>query len=101
CYTSSVILGLGVSPMWRRDFIGLLGSGVAAWPLVARAQQGERVRRIGVLWPAASDDPEFQARVGAFLQELSLLGWAIGRNVRSTPGGARPILTKSAGTRGN
>src|SRR5215472_15909786 len=65
----------------RRDFITLLG-GAAAWPLAAHAQQGERVRRIGVLLPVASDDAETQARVGAFLQELSLLGWAIGRNVR-------------------
>jgi putative ABC transport system substrate-binding protein len=65
----------------RRDFIALLG-GAAAWPLAARAQQGERMRRIGVLLPAAADDSEFQTRVGAFLQELQQLGWAIGRNVR-------------------
>jgi putative ABC transport system substrate-binding protein len=65
----------------RREFITLLCGAAAAWPL-ARAQQAERVRSIGVLLPAASDDAEFQARVGAFLQELSLLGWAIGRNVR-------------------
>ena len=68
--------------MRRRDLIkGITGSAIA-WPLAARAQQAERVRRIGVLLPAASDDAEYQARVGAFLQELSLLGWAIGRNVR-------------------
>ncbi|MFL6950506.1 MAG: hypothetical protein ACJ8FU_20130, partial [Xanthobacteraceae bacterium] len=48
----------------------------------ARAQQGERMRRIGVLVPAAADDPVFQAWVGAFLQGLALLGWTIGRNVR-------------------
>jgi putative ABC transport system substrate-binding protein len=65
----------------RRKFIAGLGS-VAAWPVVARAQQGERVRRIGVLLPAAADDPEYQARYGAFLQRLALLGWTIGRNVR-------------------
>ena len=53
-----------------------------AWPLAARAQQPERMRRIGVLLPATADDPEFQARVGAFLQGLALLGWTIGRNVR-------------------
>jgi putative ABC transport system substrate-binding protein len=67
--------------MKRREFITLLG-GAAAWPLAARAQQGERVRRIGVLNPAAADDAVFQARLGAFQQELALLGWSIGRNVR-------------------
>jgi putative tryptophan/tyrosine transport system substrate-binding protein len=65
--------------MRRREFITLLGGSVT-WPLAARAQQPERVRRIGVLLPAAADDPEYQARVGALL--LALLGWTIGRNVR-------------------
>src|SRR5262245_2437997 len=65
----------------RREFIKLLG-GAAAWPLVARAQQVERMRRIGVLLPATADDPEFQARVGAFVQGLQQLGWSIGRNLR-------------------
>jgi putative ABC transport system substrate-binding protein len=65
--------------MRRREFIAGLGS-AAAWPVVARAQ-GDRVRRIGVLVPAAADDAEYQARVGAFLQGLALLGWTIGRNV--------------------
>ena len=68
--------------MRRREFLGVLGGAAAAWPLAARAQQGERMRRIGVLLPAAADDPEFQARVGAFLQGLAQLGWTIGRNVR-------------------
>jgi hypothetical protein len=67
--------------MKRREFITLLG-GAAAWPLAARAQQVDRVRRIGVLLPATADDPEFQARVGAFLQGLQQSGWTIGRNVR-------------------
>jgi len=67
--------------MQRRQFIALLG-GAATWPLAARAQQPERMRRIGVLLNAASDDPGFQAWVGAFLQALALLGWTIGRNVR-------------------
>src|SRR6266436_2520351 len=66
----------------RREFITLLGGAAAGWPLAARAQQPERMRRIGVLLPATADDPEFQARVGAFLQGLALLGWTIGRNVR-------------------
>jgi putative ABC transport system substrate-binding protein len=68
--------------MRRREFITLLGGAAATWPLAARAQQGERMRRIGILLPAAADDAEFQARVGAFLQALALLGWTIGRNVR-------------------
>ena len=67
--------------MQRRQFIALLG-GAATWPLGARAQQGERMRRIGVLLPASADDARFQTFVGAFLQELQSLGWSIGRNVR-------------------
>jgi putative ABC transport system substrate-binding protein len=67
--------------MRRREFIKVLG-GAAAWPLAARAQQAERVRRIGVLLPAAADDSEFQTRLAAFHQGLALLGWSIGRNVR-------------------
>ena len=68
--------------MKRREFIVLLGGAAVAWPLTARAQQGERMRRIGILLPVAPDDAEFQTRVGAFLQGLQQLGWAIGRNVR-------------------
>ena len=67
--------------MRRREFITLLGS-TAAWPLAARAQQPERMRRIGILLATTADDVEFQAWVGAFLQALALLGWTIGRNVR-------------------
>ena len=67
--------------MRRRDFITIV-CGAAVWPLAARAQQPERVRRIGILLNAAADDAEFQAWVGAFLQALALLGWTIGRNVR-------------------
>src|SRR5262245_10161121 len=67
----------------RREFIVLLSGAAAMWSVAALAQQqGERVRRIGVLLPATADDSEFQARVGAFLQALALLGWAIGRDVR-------------------
>jgi len=67
--------------MRRREFITLL-SCAAAWPLAARAQQGERVRRVGVLVAAAADDPEYRARVAAFLQSLQQLGWVDGGNVR-------------------
>jgi ABC-type uncharacterized transport system substrate-binding protein len=67
--------------MKRRDFITLLGGAAVAYPLAARAQQSG-MRRIGIILPAASDDAEYQARVGAFLQALALLGWTIGRNVR-------------------
>jgi ABC-type uncharacterized transport system substrate-binding protein len=66
----------------RRAFIVALGGAAAAWPLVARAQQPERMRRIGVLLPAAADDSQFQTWVGAFLQGLGQAGWTIGRNVR-------------------
>jgi putative tryptophan/tyrosine transport system substrate-binding protein len=66
--------------MNRRQFITLLG-GAAAWPLAVRAQQSERMRRIGVLLPADAADAEFQARVGAFLDELQRSGWSIGRDL--------------------
>jgi putative tryptophan/tyrosine transport system substrate-binding protein len=65
----------------RREFITLLGGAAAAWPLAAHAQQGDRMRRIGVLLPVATDDAEFQTRVGAFLQALQQLDWTIERNV--------------------
>src|SRR5262245_16567462 len=67
--------------MRRREFITLLG-GAVAWPLAARAQQGERVRRIGVLMPFTADDREGQARLLAFAQGLQQLGWAVGSNLR-------------------
>ena len=65
----------------RREFITLL-SGAAAWPLVARAQQSDRVRRIGVLIPYDENDPIMKPRVSAFTQALADLGWTAGRNVR-------------------
>ena len=68
--------------MKRREFIGLLGGAAASWPLAARAQQGERMRRIGVLNSVAADDQQTQARNAAFLQGLGELGWTVGRNVR-------------------
>jgi ABC-type uncharacterized transport system substrate-binding protein len=66
----------------RREFITLLGSAAATWPLAARTQQPDRVRRIGVLMNGAADDPEQQARLTGFLQGLQQLGWTDGRNVR-------------------
>jgi putative ABC transport system substrate-binding protein len=66
----------------RREFIALLGGAAATWPLAARAQQGERMRRIGVLTNLAADDPESQARNAGFLQGLQELSWTVGRNVR-------------------
>jgi putative tryptophan/tyrosine transport system substrate-binding protein len=68
--------------MRRREFITLLGGAAAAWPLAARAQQGERMRRIGVLMPSTADDPVGQIRLGAFLQGLQPLGWVVGSNVQ-------------------
>ena len=67
--------------MRRRAFITLLG-GAAAWPLAARAQQGERMRRIGVLMPFSANDPQSKARLSAFQQGLQKLGWVDGHNVR-------------------
>jgi putative ABC transport system substrate-binding protein len=68
--------------MQRREFITLIGGAAATWPLAARAQQGDRMRRIGVLMALAADDPQGQARLTAFLQALQQLGWTDGRNVR-------------------
>ena len=68
--------------MRRREFITLLGGAAAASPLVVRAQQGERVRRLGVLMNLAADDPEGQARIAAFHQGLQEWGWTLGRNAR-------------------
>jgi len=67
--------------MRRRKFIALIG-GAAVWPLAARAQQGERVRRLGIILGAAAEELETKARIAAFLQELKHLGWDEGRNVR-------------------
>jgi ABC-type uncharacterized transport system substrate-binding protein len=65
----------------RREFITLLG-GAAVWPLAARAQQAERMRRIGALTPLAADDPQSQSRMTAFVHGLQQLGWTDGRNAR-------------------
>ena len=68
--------------MRRRQFITLLGGAATTWPFAVRAQQPERMRRIGIILPQAADDREFQAWVAAFLQALAQLGWSIGHNVR-------------------
>src|SRR5262245_12618385 len=84
--------------MKRRAFITMLG-GAAAWPLPARAQQGERMRRIGVLTAGAADDPVLQERNAAFLQALQQLGWTVGRNLRIDyrwPGGDAERVRKYA-----
>jgi putative ABC transport system substrate-binding protein len=67
--------------MNRREFITLLGGAAVAWPLGAKAQQRERMRRIGVLMPFSANDPEGQARLLAFAQGLQQLGWTVGRNL--------------------
>src|SRR5215470_6345282 len=68
--------------MRRRDFMKIIGAAATSWPLAARAQRGERVRRIGVLMNIAADDPDAQDSVAVFLQTLQQLGWTDGRNVR-------------------
>jgi putative ABC transport system substrate-binding protein len=68
--------------MIRRQFITMLGGAAAAWPLGVRAQQAERVRRIGVLMGLVASDPEAQSRVAAFENGLQDLGWVKGRNIR-------------------
>ena len=68
--------------MRRREFIAFLGSILAGWPRAARAQQPERLRRIGVLINLAADDPEGRARLAAFLEGLRELGWNDGRNIQ-------------------
>src|SRR5215831_16061598 len=67
--------------MRRREFITLIG-GAATWPLMARAQQSDRVRRVGIISGVAGEESETKVRVTAFLQELKHLGWDEGRNVR-------------------
>src|SRR5262245_33375714 len=83
----------------RREFITLLGGAAATWPLAARAQQHERMRRIGLLLPATATDVEYPTLVGAFLQELQQLGWGLGRNLQMDirwSGGNVDLLRKDA-----
>ena len=85
--------------MRRRDFIRAISGAVAAWPIAARTQQPERVRRIGVLMSGVAEDPESKDRIAAFRQALRVSGWAEGRNVRSITGGVREVPTAFAATR--
>jgi putative tryptophan/tyrosine transport system substrate-binding protein len=81
----------------RREFITLLGGAAATWPVAARAQQGERMRRVGLLLGRSEIDPEFQIRTLAFRQELQKLGWIEGRNVRieiRSGGADGPLATR-------
>jgi putative ABC transport system substrate-binding protein len=68
--------------MKRREFITLVGGAAAAWPLASRAQQTERMRRIGVLMAHAETDPEYRDYLAAFLEELHKPGWTEGRNIQ-------------------
>ena len=68
--------------MRRREFITLIGGAAATWPLAARAQQSERMRRIGVLMAITANDAEARARIAAFVQGLQQLGWTVGKNVQ-------------------
>ena len=70
--------------MRRRDFIKVIAGSAAVWPFSAHAQR-EQMKSIGILLPGTADDPVFQARLAAFYQELALLGWSVGRNVRIEP----------------
>jgi putative tryptophan/tyrosine transport system substrate-binding protein len=92
-------LSLGAD-MRRREFISLLGGAAAAWPLAARAQQGDRMRRIGVLMPFTANDPEAQARNVVFEQSLQQLGWTVGRDLqidyRSSGGEAASVRRYAA-----
>ena len=83
--------------MKRREFITLLGGAAVAWPLAARAQQREQMRRIGVLMNLTADDAEGQGRLAAFMQGLQEAGWSVGRNVRVDLrwGGGDPELYRS------
>jgi ABC-type uncharacterized transport system substrate-binding protein len=76
--------------MRRREFVTLLGGTAAAWPIAARAQQGDQMRRIGMLMGYAEDDPEAQAWVAAFREGLQKLGWTDGRNIRIDIRWAKP-----------
>ena len=70
------------SHIGRRKFLVTLGGAAAAWPLAARAQQGDRMRRLGILMVGAESDPQYQADVAVFREGLQKLGWVDGQNIR-------------------
>jgi putative tryptophan/tyrosine transport system substrate-binding protein len=83
----------------RRDVMVLLGGAAAAWPLAARAQQREKMRRVGVLMGMTADDPESQVRLAAFAQGLQQLGWSVGQNLQIDyrwGGGNAELMRKNA-----
>ena len=77
----------------RREFIAGLGGAAATWPLAVDAQQGDRVRRIGLLMPSDENDPLQKARLSAFTQALADLGWTDGRNMRMELRWGGPVVT--------
>ena len=85
----------------RREFITLLGGAAVSWPVAARAQQAERMRRIAVLSSLAADDPQSQRRMTAFVQGLQQFGWTDGRNVTMKLVGARATANACADTQRN
>jgi putative ABC transport system substrate-binding protein len=85
----------------RRELLAALGGAAAAWPLAARAQQPDRMRRIGVHMNLAADDPEAPARIAAFAQGLADRGWSIGGNLRVDYRWAPAMPSTSAKTRQN
>ena len=87
--------------MRRREFITLLGGAAATWPIAARAQQTDRMRRIGVIFGGTASDPDIQVRLTAFLQVLQQLGWTEGRNIRIEFAGAREMPTTLANMQRN
>jgi putative tryptophan/tyrosine transport system substrate-binding protein len=87
--------------MTRRDLIALLGSTAATWPVGVRAQQKERVRRIGILMNVSASDPEAQSHMEAFRQGLQALGWIEGRNIHLETRWALPIQCSSANMQGS